>query len=150
MNPTCAVGNCTVKTFTNANPQCYSNLSGNQMENAPKHSLILGGQFKQPVSVNLNWFVEADARYQSKRYTDFYNRLWFNAYWNLDLRTGLSADQWELTAYVNNVFDDDTIKTGIQSSNFNTGFIGNTTLNNGFLANLPDRRQFGVRANYRF
>ncbi len=145
-----AAGNCTVRTFTNANPQCYLDLSGNQMENAPKHSLIFGGQFKQPVAADLDWFVEADARYQSKRYSDFYNRLWFNAYWNLDLRTGLTAAAWELTAYVNNVFDDDTIKTGIQSSNFNTGFIGSPTLNNGFLANLPDRRQFGVRANYRF
>jgi outer membrane receptor protein involved in Fe transport len=144
-------GNCTPVTLPGAaRPQCFLDLSGNQMENAPKHSLILGGQFKQPIGADLDWFVEADARYQSKRFTDFYNRSFFDAYWNIDMRTGFSADVWEVTAYVNNLLDDDTIKTGIQSSNFNTGFIGSPTLNNGFLANLPDRRQFGVRANYRF
>lgn len=143
-------GNCTVVTFSNGARQCRLDLSGKQMENAPKHSVILGGQYKQPVATDLDWFVEADARYQDKRFTDFYNRAWFGSYWNVDLRTGVSAEAWEVTAYVNNLFNNDTIKTGISSSNFNTGFIGSGTLFNGFLANLPDKRQFGIRANYRF
>ncbi len=150
-------GNCERTTVQTAPPpaaatnQCYNTFSGNQLEGAPKHSLTGGVQYRATLSGDIDWLAEADIKYQSKRFIDYYNQLYLNSYWNIDVRAGVTTSRWNVVAYVNNVFDDDTLKTGANDfPDFNRSLIGSFSL--GYVAqfNAPDKRQVGVRAGYRF
>lgn len=156
-------GNCTPFTAPSGTKFCSTDFSGNSLEAAPKHSLQLGPRYKRLLRGEMSWFVEGDAHYQSKRYVDFYNQLYFDSYWNADIRFGVDSPTWSLTAYINNVLDDRTVKTGINDFvDFNRSLISTpppfvppaiTALSNSqfvFQGNFPDKRQFGLRASYKF
>ena len=73
-------------------------------------------------------------------------------------RLGLQTQKWSIVGYVNNLFDDDTLKSGVVNlPDFQNSLIvaGGTApqgpgVPSGTVATLPDKRQFGVRANYKF
>ena len=74
----------------------------------------------------------------------------------MGFRLGLRSDSWEILAYAENAFDDDTIRSSFGNT-FNAGisfvpFPAPATfvlpLNQTPI--LPDGRQVGVRVNYRF
>jgi iron complex outermembrane recepter protein len=146
-------GNCTVYIPPTGARQCITDLSGNRLEGAPKHQLLLGGRWKQPLVGDIDWYIETDARYQSQRFTDYNNNIILPSYWTADLRIGLSTARWEVTAYVNNLFDDDKLKsTGINIPDYNNSQAtpDSPGVYSGVLANLPDKRQVGIRASYKF
>jgi len=159
---TLRAGNCTVVT-TNGVPQCQLDLSGNQIEFIPEHALSLSGRFSQPIDAwkgdDVSWFIEANGQYQSERFIDETNRVELDSYWLTDLRLGLEAENWDLLFYVNNLFDDDTVKSAIvaggdvdaalQGASGNAFAFTFAPADNA-IANLPDPRVFGVRANIRF
>jgi hypothetical protein len=58
-------------------------------------------------------------------------------------------DTWDILAYVDNAFDDDTVKTGFEDGSIPYFFTNNQLLNQGTLI-LPDPRTYGLRATYRF
>ena len=100
----------------------------------------------------MTWFVDVDTRWQSKRYTTFENTLEIEAYFLADLRAGVRSDRWSVTAYCNNVFDDDKFKAnGVYLPNWNVSFSPprNTVISH-VSALLPDKRQLGLRLNYSF
>ena len=71
------------------------------------------------------------------------------AYSLFDLRAGLTGDWWSVTAYVNNVFDDDKIKNAqrfVDVGRPEGGFAPGRA----YLAYLPLPRVFGARAEFRF
>ena len=151
-------GNCKLVPDDN-NPlrtACRIDISGNELEGAPKHQLLAGITHMEPVSDNLKWLTEVSAQYQSERYQSEFNDLQFAPYWLFDLRLGLIAEQWEVVGYVANLLDDDTIKSGFVAPDFDSfNFISSPgpstfiTSNMAFY-NLPDPRQVGVRASFRF
>jgi hypothetical protein len=117
----------------------------------------------------LEWFGEANYRYQDSRWIEQFNITKLPSYSVTNLRLGLTADNWEALLYIDNVFDDDTIRTagptvGIPNANFAFGFatapgLGPTNPNailagpnlpQDVYANLPQPRVIGLRANYRF
>jgi outer membrane receptor protein involved in Fe transport len=133
--------------------RCVVDYSGNKLEGAPKHSVQLGGQVRGDISADLGWFVDADARYQSKRFTSFENSLVMDSYVTVDLRAGVEKESWTVTAYVNNLFDDDTLKaSAVYIQDWGTSFIAprSTAVTSLASAVLPDKRQFGVRASLNF
>jgi iron complex outermembrane receptor protein len=134
---------------------CGTDLSGNQLEKAPKHSLVASFAYSAPLPGfdGLEWLVEGDTTYKSERLVDQSNARMLKAYSLTNLRVGVTADQWELIGYVDNVFDDDTIR----SADVKTGDVDRvlftpplTTSTQAVLVTLPDPRRFGVRLNYRF
>jgi outer membrane receptor protein involved in Fe transport len=134
---------------------CGTDLSGNQLEKAPKHSLVASFAYSAPLPGldGLEWLVEGDTTYQSERLVDQSNARMLKAYSLTNLRVGVTADQWELIGYVDNLFDDDTIR----SADVKTGDVDRvlftpplTTSTQAVLVTLPDPRRFGVRLNYRF
>lgn len=138
---------------TTTTRRCVIDYSGYRLEGASRHSLQMGGSLTGDVSADLNWFFDTDIRYQSKRYTSYENSLWMDPYWLVDLRAGLKTDTWNVTAYVNNLFDDDTIKaSGVYLQAWNVSYQAPrpTTLLSGGSGILPDKRQFGVRASVNF
>ena len=91
---------------------------------------------------------------QDKRYLDQDNGLYFDAYWNADARVSLVHPEDEIIAYVDNMFDDDTLKSGGTGPDFGRqvselGFTAGLGVGYAF-GTLPDPRIFGIRASYRF
>jgi outer membrane receptor protein involved in Fe transport len=138
--------------------RCSLDYSGNRLEGAPKHSLVVGGELRGNLANERKWFVDTDVRYQSDRFTSFENSLVMDAYWLADLRAGVRSQKWSLTAFVNNLFNDDTMKaSAVYIQNFSIAYLtatGRTPLASqspsGARALLPDKRQVGIRFSYDF
>jgi outer membrane receptor protein involved in Fe transport len=136
-------------------PKCALDLSGNQLERAAQHAFVGNFSLTRPLpSTDFEWLTQVNAIYQGKRFQNADNYVQYEPYWLFDFRLGLSSDNVEMLFYVDNVFDDDTIKTGgwgpdvgpgIQGRGFPAGLI---QLH--YFGALPDPRQVGVRMAYRF
>ena len=152
-----AVGECPVVITnpTTMDQACELNLTGHQLENTPENSFVTQLRLQRPLfNTGIDWFVEGNTLWQDKRFESADNWTYFEDYWLTDVRFGVQADKWDFLVYVNNVFDDDTIKTGGGQPDF-----GEQVTQLGFTAGfgtgmwhgtLPDPRFWGVRANYRF
>ena len=92
--------------------------------------------------------AEVAAQYQSKRYFDEFNGQWFGGFANVDLRLTLESKAWSITGYVDNVFDERTIKSGFAQGDFFAFFTSPGSRSNVLLSPEPVRG--GVRASYRF
>ncbi|MSO98884.1 MAG: hypothetical protein EXR11_11815 [Rhodospirillaceae bacterium] len=146
-------GNCTVVRPATGNPFCSVDYAGKALALSPKHSFNTSLEFKDEAFTDVDWFVEIDTRYVGRRFTTFDNATILNSFFTTDIRVGLSADHWQLTGYVNNVSKNDALRQGgVGLPDFTSGFIipTNPGLSSGFLANLPDKRQFGLRASYTY
>ena len=150
---------CTVVAVgTPAQNRCQISYKGNQLEGSPKHSLQLGGEVRGDITADLGWLVDGDVRYTSNRFTSFENYLYMEPYWLMDLRAGVKTKRFTITAYVNNLFNDDTMKaSAVAVQNWSLAYLtnsGRTPLSvqapSSALALLPDKRQFGVRGSYNF
>ncbi|MBL8643610.1 MAG: TonB-dependent receptor [Rhodospirillaceae bacterium] len=133
--------------------RCQIDYSGNRLEGAPKHSLVMGGEVRGDLSAEHSWFLGTDIRYQTERFTSFENSLKMNLYWLVDLRAGVRTDSWSITAYANNLFNDDTLKaSAVYIPDWNLSFISPRTFGvvSGASALLPDKRLIGVRASMNF
>ncbi len=134
---------------------CAYQFDGNKLERTPENAIVLQGNYtRQFGRQDFDWFVEANASWQDERFDGEENFVTFEDYWLVDLRLGPSAENWEAIAYVDNVFDDDTIITGGNGPDFGqqvteTGFLAGFGICHGFVT-LPDPRTVGIRANYRF
>ena len=111
---------------------------------------------KADLGNDMSWVSEVSVQAQSKRYADDDERSYLQGFWSADFRTGIETETYSVTAYVDNVFNDDTIKAGLANTDFpNLAAIISPApftliLPSNFTANLPDKRQFGVRASYKF
>ena len=142
-------GNCTIVTI-GTGMRCETDLSGNTLEGVPEHSFTGSAQYIQPIgNGDMDWFIETDVQFQDERFDSFTNVRQFDSYWLLDLRTGIQTEAWDVTAYVNNVLDDDTIKSGLSFTDFRT-FTPPATIFNMGQALLPTPRTWGVRGTARF
>jgi len=131
---------------------CRIDFSGNQLERAPEHAFIASANYTRPLAnTELEWFIEGDTQYQGERFESPDNVTKFDDYWLLNLRAGLSGENWEAVLFVDNVLDDDTIKSGSQVPDFVTT-LGSLQRAPNFVDTvvLPPKRQVGLRANYRF
>jgi len=164
-----ASGSCGLVTVgTPPTTTCEVDRTGNNLEDSPDHSLQFSPSWTAPLSGSVNYFLEGTVVYTSKRFDTEDNAFYFRGNAIVDLRAGVNDTDagWEVTAYVNNLFNDDKIKTGFASPNFNGSYcLGGPPCNfapplntggpqlilpNHFTASLPDKRQFGVRAKYSF
>ncbi|MDA5192887.1 TonB-dependent receptor [Govanella unica] len=133
---------------------CELDLSGNKLEKTPKHSLVLGANYTasaEKLMSGASWFVEANAIYQSRRFVDQSNLRTLGSYWMGDVRTGISTDRWDLTLYVDNLFDDRTVKSAdVKTGDVDREILGLASSSSAVLATLPDPRTFGLRSSFKF
>jgi outer membrane cobalamin receptor len=97
--------------------------------------------------------VEIQTSFRDERYSNQGNLLKFDSYWLADLRVGVIDSKWEVIAYVDNVFDDDTIRDGFNTGGYIRDFslAGATfVLPDSAQFYLPPQRSFGIRGSYRF
>jgi outer membrane receptor protein involved in Fe transport len=147
-------GECTVVEVGGEN-FCQIDLSGNDLELTPRNAFVGQINLTRPFfGTGIDYVIDFDASYQDKRYENQNNFAYLDEYWLANLRLGLTTDRWEVLGYVENVFDDDTIKTANSAPNFGKqvselGFLAGLGVSNS-VGTLPNPRVYGVRASYRF
>lgn len=105
-------------------------------------------QYDQKLSDARTWFVRADMTYIGKRYDSIANFAYVPGQLRTNLRGGLRAEKWDVTAFVTNLFDDDTLEScRYQSDSATDPFFFQLA---SCEAVLPNKRQFGVTATFRF
>ncbi len=110
-------------------------------------------RYDAPLNNELDWYSSASFIYNDERYIDEWNIKKLDSYWTMDFRAGLVADSWELIAFVDNVFDDDTVKSAVDFGSLvdatRQGFFPPSPPDS-VVVSLPDPRVAGVRANLKF
>lgn len=144
------VGNCTMDAAgTPLRRFCVVDYSGNELEGAPEHAAVGGARWQANLVGNTDYFLAGDFQYQADRFASDKNLMVFPSYWLFNFRAGIENDTWSILGYVDNAFDDDTVKSGFEDGDIPTFFATNRFLNHGTLI-LPDPRTYGLRVNYRF
>ncbi len=142
------VGNCTPEVRS-GRTGCIVDYNGHELEGAPKNAFVGNARWQAALVGSTDYFVETTGQYQSSRYASDKNLMVFPDYWLASFRAGIVNDTWDVIAYVDNAFDDDTIKTGFEDGSIPTFATTGQFLNQGTLI-LPDPRTYGMRVNYRF
>jgi outer membrane receptor protein involved in Fe transport len=146
------VGNCREVVPTGASASqtaCVVDYSGNELEGAAEHTLIGNARVQFPLFGDTDWFVDGDFEFQDDRFAKDNNQMVFPSYWLFNFRAGITNDTWSVLAYVDNAFDDDTVKTGFADGDI-PAFQRTNVFMDKATVTLPDRRQYGIRVNYRF
>lgn len=138
-------GNCEIVTVGTSRT-CRIDLSGNGIEGAPKHSANATLSYTQEIANGLDGFFEVTGRYQGQRWSDPYNAWKLKDYATFDIRFGVENDGWSVTGYVNNVFEDKTIKSAISLLDVAGGSFGPLNM----VAYVPDPREAGIRVKFDF
>ena len=157
-------GSCELTEIA-GNVTCIVDRSGNTLERSPKHALTANLNYTRGfLDTGFDWYAETNFRYQSERFVEDFELIELPAYSITDLRFGLIADYWDVQLYVLNVFDDDTVQSAgtgpaIPASDFRFGLvqqpgaisvIAAPKIYTSVFANMPNPRQFGVSARFRF
>ncbi len=161
-----AAGNCMPATLGGL-PTCWVDRSGNDLEGVPNHSFFGASTYSQPLTGDINWFFQARGRFQGERFVDSSNSAMLDGYWLSDLRLGVTNDRWQFLLYVDNVLNNDTVRSAftqadIANGEYRVGVCAIVPLCTAFapvvdpnvpvatVANLPDPRTWGVRARFKF
>ena len=120
------------------------NFDGHRLTRSPDYQATVGGEIEQPVSDNLTWYLNTSYRWQSRMYFDIYNNATASqaAYGVLNLRTGFQNREgdWQATAYVNNILDEQYF-----SNKINLGLVTSSTY-----GDLGAPRLWGINVTHRF
>lgn len=112
-------GDCALDTTDPNEPVCILDISGNQLERTPENALTASVNFVKPLPMSsFEWFTDLDIRFEDERFIDADNFTKFDDYWQADFRLGVSNNQWNIMLYVENLFDDDTLRTGGSGPDF--------------------------------
>jgi outer membrane receptor protein involved in Fe transport len=133
--------------------QCIVNLNGNKIEDVPEHSLNLVGRYTAPFfATGMEWWFEADYAYQDSRFLEQWNTHYLDSYQIVDLRLALQHDNWEVIGYVDNAFDDLTVRSAQTGPGISSGmfFSGPPRVRDQVIAYPASPRVYGVRVAYHF
>jgi len=123
-------------------------FSGNAVARVPRHAVRLaldaGGPL--PGAATLRWNGTLAAQWRSRRFIDESNLAWMPAYGLVDLRAGIAGERWTVTAYVDNLLDDDRVQSAIRF--IDLGTTENFSPQRDYLAFLPRPRTAGVRVTF--
>ena len=124
-------------------------LKGKEIPTAPNHSLVVGFTATNQVTPDIEGFLRTDYVFESDQWTQAGNINKIDDRNIVNLRFGLQSTTWTLTAYVNNLLDDDTPYAALDFFDFGK------QLSNGEAPKLwalnPQRpRHYGIEFTYRF
>jgi outer membrane receptor protein involved in Fe transport len=150
---------------TRARPACRISFDGNQFERSPKNSFVGTAGYTLPFAETLEFFSELGAQWKDKQFVEYTNENYLDAYWNVDLQFGVRGTRWEVLTYVNNLLDDDTVRSASNQAGLGCCFavgvsvdLGGANVGTGSgvdlplakAAFLPPPRVIGMRARYKF
>ncbi|MBM4196830.1 MAG: hypothetical protein FJ197_06995 [Gammaproteobacteria bacterium] len=145
---------------------CSISFEGNKLERAPRHTVVGAVKYSVPVADTLEAYIELAGQWKSKQYIEYTNENWLGSYANFDLFVGINdGDSWSIVGYVDNLLDDDSIRSASNQPGLGCCFvlgvsadIGGQLGGIGSTAEVPSARaafltpprSIGLRANYRF
>ncbi len=104
--------------------------------------------YEAPISGDRSWFVRSDLTYRDRMWDSIANLAYVPAQVRVDLRGGLRADNWDLTLFVKNLFNEKTLESSRYNSDSATDpFFFQLAASE---AVLPNKRQGGITVSYRF
>lgn len=104
--------------------------------------------YEAPLAGERSWFVRGDVTYRDRMWDSIANLAYVPTQTRVNLRGGLRAENWDLSLWVNNLFDEDTLETSRYNSDSATDpFFFQLAASE---AVLPNKRQAGVTVSYRF
>ncbi len=126
-----------------------SDLKGKEIPTAPNHSLVVGFVATNQVTPDIEGFLRTDYIFESEQWVQAANVNKIDDRNLVNLRFGVQSTTWTLTAYVNNLLDDDTPYAALDFFDFGK------QLSNGEAPKLwalnPQRpRHYGIEFTYRF
>lgn len=122
-------------------------ISGVELPQVSKHQAILSNTFNGELNDYWGWYARVDYVYNSKRYAQVYNAAHTGDASKVNLRFGLTSEDWDVALWVKNLLDDDTSPALIRYVQAQDGAFGP---NRAIAATLPEKRSAGVTVNYRF
>jgi iron complex outermembrane receptor protein len=93
-------------------------IGGNQLSNAPNHTLFLGAQYEYPVSNTLKLVVRGELRNLGAQYTDIQNKIEQPSYTLLNSRVGLTSGSYSLFIWGQNLNNERYLAYGNPDSSF--------------------------------
>lgn len=117
--------------------------SGKEVAQAPNHTATISLDFNTPARSLFGqeggeWFARWDAWYQSETYTWVINLAETEDAWMHNLRGGWRNDRFSVTAWVENLLDDDSVLASRRTTgSFLTGTLG-------YFVSLPEPRTVGL------
>jgi iron complex outermembrane receptor protein len=126
-------------------PYACANVGGKKPPMFSPFTLYLNGTYTYPLSTKLDGYGRVDYAYRSKRYTEQINTDYIEGYSIVNLRLGVSADQWSAEFFVDNLFDDDTPSGAVR---FFDGRQPGMVFGTSYVLRRP--RIFGIRLSYDF
>ena len=113
-------------------------IGGNQLSNAPNHTLFLGAQYEYPVSNTLKLVVRGELRNLGAQYTDIQNKIEQPSYTLLNSRVGLTSGSYSLFIWGQNLNNERYLAYGNPDSSF------------GRQARIGTPRTYGVTLSAKF
>jgi len=152
-------GGCLELIDVDPDPAEFSNVcrvsrKGNKVEDIPENAFVGYAKWNMLIGrSDMNLFVDTNVIFNDDRFIEENNIKKLDSYWLVDLRIGVVSDNWEVVLFADNVFDDDTPKSGVDVGSQVETFKqaqwppGPT---DGLLVSMPDPRVVGVRAKFGF
>ncbi len=128
-----------------------ADFSGNDTPGIPDHAFNLFGQYTNNLTADIEWYARANWQWQDERWADTANLVKLESYSLVNGQLGIQTDQWFASFYVENAFDDDTVRFAQEFIDQTEGIRGDLgfAFPVGYYAYLPQPRTFGVRFQYR-
>ena len=123
-------------------------VNGKSFPKAPQMVWTVSPTYTDTLSGDWDWYVRGDWKYRGKYYADVSNVAWISPSNIFDLHLGIKNESLTLEVYGMNLTDDMHFQTA-QQGNHTLCCLGASTVN-GLQLYLPDKRQFGAKASYKF
>ncbi len=128
----------------------YSQMSGNGTPRQPEWSGNATATQRLTLAGN-DAYIRGEMIYQGKAFVDESNLAFLDDYTVFNLRAGVTTDNLLIELFVKNLLDEDAWATGARWTDFSSptqfAFL---TAKQGVVVSPQDRREFGIRASYRF
>jgi iron complex outermembrane receptor protein len=135
-------------------------FDGNEVPKQPERTATLSSGYRGRINDSWGWTLRGEAAYTGPMWDSEANIVQNEAFTRVNARLGLQRDDLSVEVYGRNIFDDDSWNyIGRSTSVSEPGALLNVrfptatsppTIVQGLIATPPDRREFGVRVNYRF
>lgn len=128
---------------------CFTNTNGKQLEQAAKHALSASLDYNATLANGWDLTSRISVQARSRRYLSPDNRIWLPSYTTANFQIGVSNEKYSILAYVDNVFDDDKVKS---AQSYGDNFISFPTFPPilAYTTYPADPRQIGVRLGFKF
>jgi iron complex outermembrane receptor protein len=124
------------------------NAAGKEEPRVAKWSGSANLTYKAPLTGDINWFFRADEIFLGSRWASILDKTKTGDMWKTNLKLGIENGRWNVTAFVDNLFNNKTLQSFQQQGDsaldpFTFRLVAYEVV-------LPRLRQFGVTASYSF